>query len=185
MLAFCLPDKYITMNKTNLNQALAALADALTGDDASQYTIDPLVFVKQLPWRSLSGDHINGGKITNFKSAGITDNSSAEQIVLTNDGVSISKVKNNLTVEGTVSATKIKTDVLEVKEIVADIKFEKGEPIVFSGGDVFGKGLLWQGHGYTKQFVFNNSPDRFFSSEIIDKDDNVIKKSGNFSLIRN
>jgi hypothetical protein len=156
------------MNKTNLNQALAALADALTSDDASQYKIDPLMFVNQLPWRSLSGDHINGGKITNFKSAGITDNAGTEQLVLVNDGISISKVKNDLNVEGTVSATKIKTDILEVKEIIADIKFEKGEPIIFSGGDVFGKGLLWQGHGYTKQFVFNNSPDRFFSSEIID-----------------
>lgn len=173
MLAFCLPDKYITMNKQNLNQALAALADALTSDDVSQYKIDPLVFVKQLPWRSLSGDHINGGKILNFSSAGITDQAATEQIKLTNEGVNISaltvgSVKGSLTVENEVVAKTVRVDVLEAKEIKADIQFEKDTPVVFAGSDVFGKGLLWQGHGYTKQFVFNNGPERFFSSEIID-----------------
>lgn len=31
-----------------------------------------------------------------------------------------------------------------------------------------GKGVIWSGDGYTKQFVFNNTPDAFFSSESID-----------------
>jgi hypothetical protein len=34
----------------------------------------------------------------------------------------------------------------------------------------FGKGVIWSGSGYTKQFVFNGNPDRFFSSESIDLD---------------
>ena len=34
----------------------------------------------------------------------------------------------------------------------------------------FGKGIIWSGNGYTKQFVFNGNPDRFFSSESIDLD---------------
>lgn len=35
-------------------------------------------------------------------------------------------------------------------------------------GDIDGKGLIWSGNGYTKQFVWNPNPDRFFSSETID-----------------
>lgn len=31
-----------------------------------------------------------------------------------------------------------------------------------------GKGLLWKGQGHTKQFIFAQKPDRFFSSESID-----------------
>jgi hypothetical protein len=36
------------------------------------------------------------------------------------------------------------------------------------GEENFGKGVIWSGSGYTKQFVFNGNPDRFFSSESID-----------------
>jgi hypothetical protein len=35
-------------------------------------------------------------------------------------------------------------------------------------GDIEGKGLIWAGRGHTKQFVYQPSPDRFFSSETID-----------------
>lgn len=35
-------------------------------------------------------------------------------------------------------------------------------------GDIQGKGLIWQGDGYTKQFIWANNPDKFFSSESID-----------------
>jgi len=38
------------------------------------------------------------------------------------------------------------------------------------GAENFGKGIIWSGNGYTKQFVFNGNPDRFFSSESIDLD---------------
>lgn len=38
------------------------------------------------------------------------------------------------------------------------------------GEENFGKGVIWSGSGYTKQFVYNGNPDRFFSSESIDLD---------------
>jgi hypothetical protein len=38
------------------------------------------------------------------------------------------------------------------------------------GTDNYGKGVIWSGQGYTKQFVYNSHPDRFFSSESIDLD---------------
>lgn len=160
------------MNKTNLDQALAALADALKSDDPATIN-SPLEFAKKIPLRSLSGNHIDGGKILGFASAGITDQSTKEQILITDKAVQVTTlkvdvVKDNLVVEGDVIARTLKADVLEVKEIKADIKFEKDENVAFGGKDVYGKGLIWKDAGYTKQFVFQGQPDRFFSSEIID-----------------
>jgi hypothetical protein len=44
-------------------------------------------------------------------------------------------------------------------------------------GDINGKGLIWSGNGYVKQFIWNPSPDRFFSSESID-----LAKGKHFSI---
>jgi len=161
------------MSKNTLRQTLDQLADAIESQTQNSALSNPLAFVEQLPKRSLSGDHINGGKILKFSSAGITDSASREQLLIKDDGVSIAtlqvgKVLNNLEVEGTVSAKALKVDILEVKELKADIKFEKETPIVFTGDNISGKGLLWAGQGHTKQLVYNSSPDRIFSSETLE-----------------
>jgi hypothetical protein len=161
------------MNKKNLDQALAALADALKSDDPDYPIHTPSEFVKRIPKRSLSGDHIIGGKILDFSSSGITDSATKQQISITDKSVDIETlkvgfVKDNLTVEGVIVASSVKVDVLEVKELKADIKFEKDENIAFGGKNVAGKGIIWKDAGPTKQFVFNTDPDRFFSSETID-----------------
>jgi hypothetical protein len=170
------------MNKKNIDQALGLLADALKSDDPEFPINSPSEFVKRIPKRSLSGDHIIGGKILDFKSAGITDTATSQQVLVTDKAVEIKTlkveyVKDNLTVEGTVTANIIKVDVLEVKELKADIKFEKEENVAFGGKDVYGKGLIWKDAGYVKQFVFNGEPDRFFSSETID-----LQKGKHFSV---
>jgi hypothetical protein len=158
------------MNRKHIDQALGALADALYSEEFS--TSDPLVFIEKLPNQSLSGDLIKGGKITKFSSAGITDNSTSEQLIITNDAVSVKAlradiVKGNLVVDGDVTAKTINVDTLNVKEIKSDIKIEKDSSITFTG-TVYSKGLIWSAKDYNKQFVFNSNPDRFFSSEIID-----------------
>jgi hypothetical protein len=158
------------MNKKNLEQALAALSDALTSQEPESLLNDPLVFVSRLPKRSLSGDHIYQGKILGFSSAGITDQASKEQILVKDDFVSISSlaigsIEGDLKVTGDVTARTIKADVLEVKELKADIKFEKDSNIPFNGAN---KGLIWTGLKTTKQFIFAAEPDRFFSSETVD-----------------
>lgn len=155
------------MNKTNIDQALAALADALKSQEPDSFLTSPKEFIKKIPFRSLSGDHINGGKIQNFASTGITDIASKTQLTVKDDGVYIKNLKAEHVEDFTVSGT-LKTNVLEVKEIRADIKFEKDVPIVFSGDTLEGKGLLWAGDGYTKQFIYAAKPNRFFSSENID-----------------
>jgi hypothetical protein len=93
-------------------------------------------------------------------------------MLLKDDGVHIASLTvdnvDNLKVNGTFTASIVKTDILEVKEIKADIKFEKDVPIVFSGDNLEGKGMLWAGRGNTKQFIYASNPDRFFSSENLD-----------------
>lgn len=161
------------MSKNNLHQILAALADSIEAQNSTAFLDDPISFVEKIPKRSLTGEHLIGGKILEFASSGITDKASKEQLVITNGGVTISRVNGTLNVENEltvplVNAGTIKVDVLEVKELKADIKFEKNTPIIFSGDDVYGKGMLWTGNGYTKQLVFSAGPDRFFSSENVD-----------------
>jgi hypothetical protein len=151
---------------SNVNNILAALSDEINGI-AQRASPDFKDIARNLPLRSLSGDHISGGKIQNFASTGITDTAVKTQLTINDDGVTVKNlfVENldNLTVTGT-----LKTKILEVDEIRADIKFEKNIPIVFSGDTLDGKGLLWAGKGYTKQLIFNSNPDRFFVSEHID-----------------
>jgi hypothetical protein len=151
---------------SNVNNLLAALGDEI---NAIAQTAGPDIkeIARKMPFRSLSGDHISGGKIQNFASTGITDTAVKTQLTVNNDGVTVKNlfVENldNLTVQGI-----LKTKILEVDEIRADIKFEKDVPITFSGDVLDGKGLVWAGKGNTKQLIFNSNPDRFFVSEHID-----------------
>lgn len=164
------------MNKsTSVRQILAALGDALEAQDTNAFLNDPMSFVSKIPKRSLSGEHILGGKVLEFASSGITDKASKEQLVITNGGVTVTRVNGTLNIEDElksplITAGKVVVDVLEVKELKADIKFEKNEPIKFTGDDLYGQGLLWVGNGHTKQFVYSSGPDKFFSSENIDLD---------------
>lgn len=151
------------MSNNHIDKALAALGDAIKGIELNT-VIDYKELSRKFPLRSLSGDHIVGGKIQSFASAGITDHASKTQITVSDNGVHVNSLSvdniENLTVNGV-----LKTKVLEVDEIKADIKLEKNTPIIFSGDNLEGKGMLWAGTGFTKQFIFSSNPDRFFMSE--------------------
>ena len=113
------------MNNTNIDQALAALADAIKSQNEEVALNTPSAFVKKLPWRSLSGDHINGGKILNFSSTGITDKSTKEQISISDDRVSVKflsvdKVKGSILVEEEITSKNITADVIKVKVLEAE-----------------------------------------------------------------
>jgi hypothetical protein len=121
------------MNKNNLDQALAALGDALKSQDTDLLSGDPLAIVKKIPQRSLSGDHIDGGKIIRFNSQGISDQATKTKLTITDDAVNISElkvgvVKDNLKVEGKteledVIAKTIKVDTIEAANIIGEIKY--------------------------------------------------------------
>ena len=103
--------------------------------------------------RQLSGNKINGGLITNFKSTGISDTATSPTLLVADDGVTITvlrvssivnplTVQGNLTVQGEITATR-----LHVDEISADVRNERTSPLEFTaeGGNIFGKGLIWTG----------------------------------------
>ena len=157
------------MNRNNIDQALAALGDALKGNELPPINI--LELVAQIPDRSLSGNHINGGKITSFSSTGIVDTATSPKLKVTDNAVTV----ENLNVSSVVSNTNFKGDVsiegtariknLEVESLSADISITQNNSIKYEGS-IDGKGFLWAGPDYTKQFVFQSG--KIFSSENID-----------------
>ena len=129
------------------------------------------VEIPKITNNSLSGDHINGGTITNFKSTGIKDTSTKLNLVIADKAVLVekldtdelvgdTKLTGNLNVHGEITAKS-----LNVEQIKAEIQHEKNKPLVFTGSGI---GLQWQGQGPTKQFVYREKPDRFWSSQSID-----------------
>ena len=122
--------------------------------------------------RELSGNKINGGRITNFSSVGIKDNAKDFVLTIADDGISVDVIKtkviaNNLTVQGDLAVTgNISATKLHVDEITADVRNQRSSPLEFQGGH--GKGLIWTGVGHTRQFTFQPNPDKLFSSEHID-----------------
>jgi hypothetical protein len=156
----------------NINNILAALGDEINGI-AQKSAPDLKEIARKLPFRSLTGDHINGGKIQNFSSAGITDKATVEQLSLTDNGVAVKKFSEGFTVNGNIQAEDarvkvLKADVIQADTIVGKIEYANDVPIVFSGKDIEGKGILWSGQGNTKQFIYAANPDRFFVSENLD-----------------
>jgi hypothetical protein len=157
---------------SKINQILAALGDEISSQ-TQKSELSSKQILEKLPFRSLSGDHINGGKIHNFSSSGIVDKATKPHLTLSDQGVAVETFSQGFTVNGNVQGEDakfkvLKADVIEAVNIIGEIKFEKDVPIVFSGDNLEGKGLLWAGKGNTKQFIFASNPDRFFSSENID-----------------
>lgn len=175
------------MNNDRLDQALSALGFALKTYQEENPLANPQVFIDKIPQRSLSGNLITGGKITNFSSSGINDTANSTQLtikegVVKTKNLSIESILTSFKVHGTVETEAIVTktitaDVLDVKEIKTEIKLEKNTPIIWSGDNIYSKGLVWSGQGVAKQLVLINNPDRIFSSEVID-----IAKGKHFSI---
>ena len=130
----------------------------------------------ELKDRELSGNKIHGGTITKFSSLGIVDEAGSAILTVKNDGIHVNRVhtneiagsaavNGNLTVNGEITAKK-----LHVDEITADIRNENTSSLEFHGKKsyAYGKGLVWTGDDYTKQFVMLSGPDRIWSTEDID-----------------
>ena len=146
---------------------LEALANTIEALEARPTTAKP-----DLLDRELSGNKINGGRITNFSSAGIKDTANDFVLTIADDGITVDVIKtkviaNNVTVQGDLTVTGgITATHLHVEEITSDIRNERTSPLEFQGGH--GKGLIWTGVGHTRQFTFQPNPDKLFSSENIE-----------------
>ena len=149
---------------------LAEVVDALA-------SIDNTPDMSKLANNSISGDLIQGGTISKFKSTGIKDESTRLVVFVNDDGiltdtidvetlVGDTNVAGNLHVDGEVYAKK-----LHVDEVTADVRNERSGPLEFNDadGNIYNKGLLWVQQGQpTKQFVYRPNPDRLWSSDPID-----------------
>jgi hypothetical protein len=161
---------------TDIRKTLESLADAI---ESIQNTKQPLLVAD----RGLSGDKIHGGKITKFSSKGIFDQAGDTVLVVKDDGIHVDvvhakqvagplsvngalSVGGDITVNGAVRAKK-----LHVEELTADVRNERTDPLSFVGKDnktAYGKGLIWPGGDYTKQFMLMERPDRFFATESVE-----------------
>lgn len=161
------------MSSTDLRNSLNTLGDAIM-NVATQPTPP-----QEPADRSISGNKINGGIITNFRSVGVKDvstNVESPTLLVENEKITVRNintetitndltVQGGLTVDGHITATS-----LHVDEITADVRHERTSPLEFTGGSkwAYGKGLIWSGGQYTAQLVLQGNPDRIFSTESID-----------------
>src|SRR6056297_2147511 len=126
--------------------------------------------------RSLSGDKITGGMITNFSSNGIKDESTKPILLVRENGIHVDnlfvkKVENSLAINGDLDVQgAIHARKLHVDEVSADIRNERTSPLEFKGGDKcpIGKGIIWTGGSHTKQLILQGKPERIWSSEDFD-----------------
>jgi hypothetical protein len=126
--------------------------------------------------RSLSGDKIHGGTITNFASRGIIDESKKPILLVRDNGIHVDhmyvkKIENNLNITGDLNVQgEIYAAKLHVDEVSADIRNERTSPLEFKGEDKspIGKGIIWTGGSHTKQLILQDKPERLWSSEDFD-----------------
>jgi hypothetical protein len=163
-------------HSVKLKQGLDALHEAF--ESLAKKSPEP----KPIPKRSLTGDHILGGKIHEFESTGIKDTSQKLSLVVTDKGITTkfvkaealvgdNIVKGSLTVEGNATvAGELTVKKLHVDELVSDTRIERSSPLEFHPDKtgIYGKGIYWKGDGATKQFIYRANPDRIWSTETID-----------------
>jgi hypothetical protein len=135
--------------------------------------------VPQIPIqeRQLTGNHIQGGKITQFRSTGITDSANKTILLVDNNGITVDTI-NTDTIDGDVTVTgeltvegHLECKSLHVNELTADIRQQRSDSLLFdssNGDSPIGKGLVWQGEGNAKSFILQTNPSRLYSSEPID-----------------
>ena len=102
--------------------------------------------VEQLDLKSgeFNGEWIKGGPLQDFSSVGILDKATATVLTIMDGFVVVDKIKTNA--------------------LMGDIQVQGNADFV---GNV-GTGFLWSGGKYSKQFIYKNNPDRFWSTEPID-----------------
>ena len=154
-----------------VKQGLAELGNAL------EVIANRVVPQQPIQDRQLTGNHIQGGKITQFRSTGITDSAGKTVLLVDNNGITVdtinvdtisgdTTVAGALTVEGHLECKS-----LHVDELTADIRQQRSDSLIFdssNGDSPIGKGLVWQGAGTIKSFILQTNPNRLYSTEPID-----------------
>ncbi len=105
------------------------------------------------------------GTFTTHDLAFVTDNTTRMKIT-----------KSGKVVFGDVRAANADVTIngkLFVKELIVNTQEERHSPLEFKAGSEtnYGKGMIFSGQGYTKQFIFGANPDQFFSTEHLNLDE--------------
>lgn len=151
-----------------------------------------------IPKRSLSGDHINGGKITQFESTGIKDTSQKLSLIVTDKGITTksvkaeillgdNRIKGSLAVEGNATVEgELTVKRLHVDELVSDTRIERSSPLEFypDKTGIYGKGIYWRANGTTKQLIYRANPDRLWTTEILDLNSEAYYSIDNTPVLR-
>lgn len=160
-----------TDNLKNIKQSLDTLGKAI-----EELAFQEIVIPEPAD-RSINGNKINGGMITNFSSVGIKDSASRQVVLVSDDGiitdnVQVGVLKGNPTVQGNLNVQgEITASKLHVNEITADIRNEKTSSLEFlpENGTVEGKGLIWVSEDVTDQLILRkNQHKRLWTTLNID-----------------
>lgn len=157
------------MNKIdNIREGLASLGSAIEIIATTETPETPVATVN-----SISGNAVHGGKVTLFRSTGITDKATRTSLLVEDDLITVGNadidnivgdlsVEGNLTIAGEVTASK-----LHVEELTSTIKNTSTLDFHPKNGSLDMLGLQWRQEGQqTKQFVWRG--DRFYISNDLD-----------------
>lgn len=133
-----------------------------------------------IPDKSISGNKIAGGIITNFSSTGIQDLATNTSLIVTNDAITVKaanipflngnvRVNGNLDIAGSTTFEEnvnfsknlsiggnLSANTLTVDKLIAKISQETSDPLTFkavSADDLNGMGLVWRAPGLEKQLA--------------------------------
>ena len=123
---------------------------------------------------SVSGNAIHGGKITLFRSTGITDNASKLVLLVDDNGLTVDAIdvdylegntlaKGDFTVKGNLVA-----DTIQAQQMFVEQKHNTSIEFHGANGSLDMLGLQWKDSERTKLFAWRDRSDGFYSSNNID-----------------
>lgn len=139
---------------------------------------------------SISGNAVHGGKVTLFRSTGITDNASRLVLLVADDGITVDAVDTDtlvgntvatgdFTVDGVLTANKIVTT-----EFITDQKHTANIDFATENGSIDLVGINWRKPGEdTKLFVWQDRTNSFYASDSINLHRDASLKIDNIDVL--
>ena len=165
---------------TKIKQGLIELGNSI------EIIAGRVVPVQRIEDRQLTGNAIQGGKITQFRSTGITDQANKTVLLVDNTGVttdtiSVKTLEGDVALNGNMKVDgHLEVNSLHVNELTADVRQERSSSLTFdtqNGNSPIGKGLVWQDGDNAKSFILQTNPDRLWSSNTVD-----LHREANYSI---
>lgn len=155
-----------------MNYDTSKIRDGLSKlGNALEHAVEGSKTLPTMPTNSISGNAVHGGKVTLFRSTGITDQASKLVLLVRDDGITVDAVHTDsivgnpvvtgdLTVTGTLHVNEFSVDTLS-----STTRYSTGLELDVIGNDPVG--ITWR-NGDDKSKVFTWWKDRFYSSDTIE-----------------